>query len=49
MSWAKFSLSDGFQYYKVIRSQTKSNPVYPEDAAKRLREIVVVDDEDAQK
>lgn len=25
------------------------NPVYPEDAAKRLREIIVVDDEDAQK
>ena len=33
MTWNKFTVPSGksFAYYKVIRSQTKESPVYPED------------------
>ncbi|HCB51230.1 TPA: hypothetical protein DEP21_01420 [Patescibacteria group bacterium] len=33
MTWNKFTVPSGksFAYYKVIRSQTKDNPLYPED------------------
>jgi len=31
MNWASY-IPDGFNYYKVIRSTTNSDPVYPEDS-----------------
>lgn len=30
-SWSPYSHGEDFTYYKVIRSQTNDNPVYPED------------------
>ncbi|MDD3646409.1 MAG: Kazal-type serine protease inhibitor family protein [Candidatus Gracilibacteria bacterium] len=31
ISWTKFEKNEGFKYYKVVRSQTNDNPVYPDD------------------
>ncbi len=31
-SWSVYNKSDGFVYYKVVRSQNNANPVYPEDS-----------------
>ncbi len=30
-SWSKYNHSEAFSYYKVVRSQTNTNPVYPDD------------------
>ena len=30
-SWTKYNKNEGFKYYKVIRSQTVSNPIYPDN------------------
>ena len=31
-SWSKYNHSDNFTYYKLVRSISNSNPVYPEDS-----------------
>lgn len=31
ISWTKFEKNEWFKYYKVVRSQTNDNPVYPDD------------------
>lgn len=31
MDWSKYSRPDEFTYYKIVRSQTNTNPVYPDD------------------
>jgi len=31
VSWSAYSQGGNFSYYKVVRSQTNSNPVYPDD------------------
>ncbi|MDD4409177.1 MAG: protease inhibitor I42 family protein [Candidatus Pacebacteria bacterium] len=31
VKWSPYNLSDNFSYYKVVRSQTNINPVYPDD------------------
>lgn len=30
-NWSKYNHSEAFSYYKVVRSQTNNNPVYPDD------------------
>jgi hypothetical protein len=30
-TWSKYNHAEGFTYYKVVRSTTNNNPVYPED------------------
>ncbi len=32
MNWTKYNKDEGFRFYKVIRSSTNPDPVYPEDS-----------------
>ncbi len=30
-NWSRYAHAESFSYYKVVRSQTNQNPVYPDD------------------